>query len=293
MTPPSRQEATVLTALEALGIEAVELVPLVAADPWTRWPRAWRTPTTGGSTVKVRLARRAKIAARSAALSEELHDVRVPPPLGRLGRVTVERWVEGIPLSSPRLRGAHVDAAADLLASIHAFPGRGGRLPRRRALTSVVDRCESQLAELAAAGTVPPAAAAGLVDIVRHGLPPVAGWGLVHGDFCGENLVCGPDGTLVSVDHELLGHGFFEYDLARSWYRWPAPSWAHERFENRYRAQLALPPGPQEAWRAWRVVAAVKGVHLRRRRGAPSPRALAALERLGSPSGAGPFRPAR
>jgi len=281
MTPsPDRSETAARAVLSALGIEACWLTPLVPGAQWSATPRSYRATTADGSQFKVRIGRRTDAAARAARLGEELADARVHPPLGRVGRVTVERWIDGLPLSSIRLRAPHIDDAADLLVAIHRFGDTdGGSLPRR-GTGSVRARFERQLVELAAAGRVSGADASTLADIVRRGLPASATWGLMHGDFCGENLVLDTEGSVVSIDHELLGRGFLEYDLARSWYRWPMPPWAHQRFERRYRSALDQSPPSRQTWRAWQTVATVKGVHLRHRRGMPSDRGLAALRVL-------------
>jgi aminoglycoside phosphotransferase (APT) family kinase protein len=45
--------------------------------------------------------------------------------------------------------------------------------------------------------------------------------GLVHKDFCRENMVVSPDGVVRVVDNETLAVDCPDYDLTRTWYRWP------------------------------------------------------------------------
>jgi Ser/Thr protein kinase RdoA (MazF antagonist) len=280
-------------ALDALGIEASPVMPLVAPVPLSRTPRLYLVSTHDGRRVKVRRARREDLARRAAVLSDQLADRRVPPPLARAGRFTAEPWVEGSPLSSLRLSGGHVDEAADLLASIHRFSGvapqyqplrpRLPTLPRLQRTAPILRRAEEQLVEVTRAARFTSLEARHLGKILRNGLPVSASWGLTHGDFCGDNLVFRPDGTLASVDNELLGHGFLEYDLARAWYRWPMPRWAGERFEGSYRLTVGVGKLAPEEQRAWRVAATLKGFHLRHRRGAPAERGLALLRLLLEP----------
>jgi Ser/Thr protein kinase RdoA (MazF antagonist) len=283
-------------ALDALGIEASPVMPLVAPVAWSHTPRAYLVSTHDGRRVKVRRSRREDLARRAAVLSDRLGDRRVPPPLARAGRFTAELWVEGSPLSSLRLGGGHVDDAADLLASIHRFSGvtrqdqplrpgppRLPMLPRLQRTAPILRRAEAQLVEVTRAARITSLEARHLGKILRNGLPISASWGLTHGDFCGDNLVFRPDGTLASVDNELLGHGFLEYDLARAWYRWPMPRWAGERFEGTYRSTVGVgKPAPEEQ-RAWRVAATLKGFHLRHRRGVSSERGLTLLRLLLEP----------
>jgi thiamine kinase-like enzyme len=110
-------------------------------------------------------------------------------------------------------------------------------------------------------------------------LPASSPWGLTHNDFCAANLVIGEDSRLFSIDNELFARGFLEYDVARVWYRWPMPAWAERRFLGRYRSvHSPIPPDAEQL--AWRVVATLKGAHLRHRIGAPNDHALALLRRL-------------
>lgn len=45
--------------------------------------------------------------------------------------------------------------------------------------------------------------------------------GLTHNDFCSQNILLTPGGSLVVVDNETIGIGPYEFDLARTWHLWP------------------------------------------------------------------------
>jgi aminoglycoside phosphotransferase (APT) family kinase protein len=60
-----------------------------------------------------------------------------------------------------------------------------------------------------------------LLDLAISRAPERADVGLIHGDFCGENIVVGAPGQVSIVDSELVSIGAFDYDLGRTWYRWP------------------------------------------------------------------------
>ena len=96
-----------------------------------------------------------------------------------------------------------------------------------------------------------------LVGELRGGLPARSACGLVHGDLCAENLVLTPDGRIVSIDNERVRIDFLDYDLARTFVRWPLPDARRERFERRYTTWGRSVPAAREA-SAWRVRAAVK-----------------------------------
>jgi thiamine kinase-like enzyme len=275
---PGEHDDRLADAVRALGLEASSITPLVSAAPVTRLPRTYLVSTKVGSLVKIRFGRREDVTERAAALSAAVADKRVPAPIARVGRVTAETWVEGSVLSSIRLSARHLDAAADLLAHLHRFQGVPGEyLPRYQLTRPIHQRAERQLTELAGAQVVPQSNLPELRSILDGGLPARARWGLVHGDLCAENLVWRTDGTLVSIDNEAIGRGFIEYDVARTWYRWPMPASAGARFERSYRAALGINAPSHVEQRAWRLAAVLKGVHLRFRRGLVAERGLVAL----------------
>jgi aminoglycoside phosphotransferase (APT) family kinase protein len=268
-------------AVRALGLAASSINSLASVTPYTRLPRSYLVTTDTGSQVKIRFGRREAITARAAALSAVLADSRVPAPIARVGRLTAEIWIPGHVLSSLGLAKRHVDAAAELLASVHQFPGLAGeRLPRYQLTGPIHRRAERQLSELAGARIVRQRDLPALQAILERGLPARAQWGLVHGDFCAENLVWRADDTLVSIDNETIGRGFIEYDVARTWYRWPMAASQRHRFDHSYRAALRMKAPSGAESRAWRLAAAVKGVHLRFRRGLVAERGLDALREV-------------
>ena len=68
-----------------------------------------------------------------------------------------------------------------------------------------------------------------------------------------------------SVDNEALGLGFFDHDLARSWYRWPLPSEGWRAFAGHYRAATgARTEASAPTWAFWRVLVVTGSAHLRR-----------------------------
>jgi thiamine kinase-like enzyme len=45
--------------------------------------------------------------------------------------------------------------------------------------------------------------------------------GLTHGDFCAENLIVEKPDRIRIIDNEMLGVDALDWDVARTWYRWP------------------------------------------------------------------------
>ena len=96
-----------------------------------------------------------------------------------------------------------------------------------------------------------------LTGQLRVGFPIAAARGPVHGDLCAENLVLASDGRVISIDNERVRIDFLDFDLARTWTRWPMSARMHTRFERRYASWGRPVPAPSEA-AAWRVCASVK-----------------------------------
>lgn len=267
-----------LTALlHSVHLEPCRVDPLVS-DPRWRSPAAFRVASSDGRTLKVRVGESARLVARYAQLAAELADPGIPVPLGRVGRVTAEAWVEGVILTPAAVGDRHLDAAGALLRRVHAFAGRSGsRLPQRRSTRLLQARTLAQIDDLLAVGLLDVEAAARVQRLVGR-LPEVAPWGLVHLDVCPQNLVERRDGSLVCIDNERLGRGFLDVDLARTWYRWPMSQAMWHRLEASYRSgQAEADPDEQ---RAWRGVAVVRAVHMRHRRGASTADGLDGLDRL-------------
>jgi hypothetical protein len=135
------------------------------------------------------------------------------------------------------------------------------RLPVSRRVRPLLRRADRHLARLVAAGAVRDAER----DIITRSLArfaPEHAWaGVTHDDFCAENLVENPFGRVLAVDNEHMGIGFLEFDLARTWYRWPMSVEAWERFQDRYSSWRG--PVDRENAPFWRLAAVLSGAYVR------------------------------
>jgi thiamine kinase-like enzyme len=134
-------------------------------------------------------------------------------------------------------------------------PGR--RFQRVGSVDPLLTKTLHRLDALREADLVTDAERRRLVDQLRAGLPSRSARGPVHGDLCAENLVVTPDGRIVSIDNERVRIDFLDYDLARTFVRWPMSDSLRERFERRYTTWGRSVPEAREV-SAWRVCAAVK-----------------------------------
>ncbi|HJQ83044.1 MAG TPA: aminoglycoside phosphotransferase family protein, partial [Candidatus Binatia bacterium] len=223
----------------------------------------FRIVLADGRVVKARRLSRADRAARFTSVVRRLAHPRLPVVLAVVGRISVEEWVDGTPLASLPLSADRLAQAADVLGGVHATVALDGRRLHVRTSTKRAHRiAEEQLATLVAEGRLGRADARRLVDALDRFAPPQALRGLTHNDLCAANLVEHPDGRLYVVDNEGLRHGFLDYDLARTWYRWRMPAAAWSTFVARYARWRdpsdGLPHAP-----FWRIAAVAKSAHLR------------------------------
>src|SRR5262249_34236049 len=88
--------------------------------------------------------------------------------------------------------------------------------------------------------------------------------GFMLGDFCAENVVLRRSGELCVIDNETLEIGPCDYDLARTWYRWPMSRRARAAYLDGY-AQHRSPRQCIAHFPYWAITALVHGALFRQR----------------------------
>lgn len=256
-------DADVAAVLAGIGARATGAVRITGLPSSRSDHATFRVTLDDGRVVKTRRLSRAGKARRFVGLARGLASAQLAPILAHEGRICVEGWIDGVPLSALPPCGERLRAAADLLGALHATRRlQGRRVARRGAPARVLQRAERQLGRLAAAAVLTPARAAELARVLRSATPARAPIGLIHGDFCAENLVEDARGRLVAVDNESLRLDFLDFDLARTWARWPMPDPDWDAFLARY-ARWRGEPVDAAAAPFWRAAAIVKSLHLR------------------------------
>jgi hypothetical protein len=275
-----------------LGSDLAALVatldsPLVAATAVTGLPARAR----GRATFRLRLADGRVLKGRrldAVADAERIQRVvtalgrpELPRILARRGAALLEEWLDGASLGRATPAPGFVGRCGALLGAIHATPadparwGAGSVEPARHraGLLWTLDG-------LVRDGVLPAATAAELQALADAHLPPAVAVGFVHRDFCGENLVRGPDGEPRVVDSGNVGIDAYDLDLARTWYRWPLTAAGRRAFDAGYARHRAL-AGYQAHFPFWAVSVLADATLFRVRARAPGWRApLRRLERL-------------
>ena len=202
-------------------------VPLVGATLLTRWPSpahpraAWRLQFADRGTLKGVRFNGLTVADRVERLLRLLGDQHFPPIVARRGSAMLFRWIEGQPPTDHEPQDGFLRRCALLHGWIHTANVEG---PPGGSGESAVDwgaRLETAFNELKRFGVDVRSEAATLLPVAREHVPAVAMTGIIHGDFCAENLIVEQGGRLFVVDNETLQVEALDYDLARTWYRWP------------------------------------------------------------------------
>jgi hypothetical protein len=161
------------------------------------------------------------------------------PGFGRVlacrGPYVLEEWVEGAVLVGREISPAQAQACGTLLAELHltALPANG---QSRSEGSELAAESRARLHELAAAGALTTCEATRLAEGLLAQAPAHVRQGLIHFDFCGENLVWAEGRGVVSIDNERLRMGPFAYDLGRTLALWQLPEQAQQAFRAGYLA---------------------------------------------------------
>jgi hypothetical protein len=269
VSAPARRGSALDAELAALVARAG--APLAAARELTTLPSpvlerpAWRLELSDGCVRKGRVFADAAEAERFAALAAYLPRPGFPRLLGREGRAVLLEWIpgEGIGAAPPL---ALLERCGALLGAVHRQ-----RLPADAAQrfasgpTALPEPLAPLLDEIAAAGWLEPSEADALAALAQRAQPERCERGLAHLDFCGENLVVTPAAEPFCIDNATLAVAPLDYDLARTWMRWPLAPAARAAFLAGYRPQRDT-AAFETGFDYWRICAHAHSARLRLRR---------------------------
>jgi hypothetical protein len=207
-------------------------VPVRDARPLTTLPSpvlrhaSFRLRLVDGRTFKARRVETAAQASQIVTLVSRLERRHFPRVLARRGPALLEEWQAGRPLAAAAAGTPVYRRSGRILGRVHAAPPPA--LARVATATERLATAEEQVGRLATLGALSPATARRARRRLRDHEPDRVTVGVVHRDFCAENLVVTPAGELTVVDNETVTVDAVELDLARTWYRWPMTSvqWA-------------------------------------------------------------------
>jgi aminoglycoside phosphotransferase (APT) family kinase protein len=203
-------------------------VPVVTALPVTtlRWAGArrasFRLTLADGQILKGRRLNTPADVVRVARLSSLLDPRHFPPILAHRGSALLTPWISGQPAASGACPPTRLRMCGHLQAAIHRI-----QIPPEVAASvePALDwtvRLDRWLGDLVAGGALDTRAAREIHHLVDLSAPAtVVSIGLCHTDFCADNIIVGETGRISVIDNEGISLDAPEFDLARTWYRWP------------------------------------------------------------------------
>jgi len=256
-------------ALDREGLRPRRSVLISPPDEHKRGRCAYRVELEDGRSIKARWLESAEAASRLFELRAGL-EAAFAPATAHHGRVLLEAWIEGVPLSEIDSE-ARVEEAGSLLGRLHsievaATPPTVGTLEWR-------ERARAELEILGEDGKLGLSEVARLDAELERWDPGTARLACVHRDFCAKNMLVDASGRLRVVDNEWFTIDPAGFDLGRTFTRWPMSDGGWERFLRAYRATARVDPGPLPFWK---IVVALWTARIRLNR---------APERLAGPLG--------
>lgn len=247
---------TDLSALiETLGTRVVESLPITGLRSRTFTRATFRLTLADGRVLKARRLDSPADADRIRTVVARLGRPELPRIVAHRGAALLEEWIVGEPAGQSRADLAFIERCGGVLGTIHTTPLETPQVhPETRPEPAAhYDRVECAIAELLRLGVLSAGVAAALRTVAREHLPTEIAFGFVHRDFCGVNIVRGPGGAPFVIDSGSVGVDAIEFDLARTWYRWPLRSTQRRAFDAGYRAHRHR-AGGTEQFPFWAVV---------------------------------------
>ncbi len=182
---------------------------------------SFRLELLDGRVLKGRRLPSAEHAARVATILDVMDRRHFPPVIARLGEALLEEWRPGEPLDHATLGPGPMRQCGGILGAVHGAVPPAVEVDKRARPEARLAAVRWQSRKLVRAGALSAASRDHLVALLKAQLPADPAIGVIHRDFCAENLVWDASGQPHVVDNETMQIGALDFDLARTWYRWP------------------------------------------------------------------------
>ena len=182
---------------------------------------SFRLELADGRVLKGRRLASADQVALVTALVSVVDPAHFPRVIAHAGAALLEEWRSGEPLSSSDLDPSLARRCGGILGALHRAPPPAVAAAERARPEARLKAIVWQSRRLERAGGLTGEARSLLLRLAEAHLPADPAIGVIHRDFCAENLVRDAAGQLHVVDNETMQIGALDFDLARTWYRWP------------------------------------------------------------------------
>ncbi len=242
---------------------------------------AFKLELGDGRLLKARRFKTAQEVVVAAALTPLLDGRHYSRVLAAFGSSTLEEWRPGATLLAEAVTVGQVRKAGELLGRLHTTAGLPGpEVAPVLPITVHLALMQKHLGALVAQGVLTSSVAARILDLAEKTMPQQFETGLVHGDFCVDNMVADSAGKLVLIDNESLCVGPQDFDIARAWCRWPMTDAARDAFTAGYTQFRGLDSFLRHR-QFWALRALLMSIYVHLKHEQPCYPAVAALRSLG------------
>jgi aminoglycoside phosphotransferase len=276
-------EAVGVLGPDLLALARARGVPLAKIEAVTTLPSpvrkrgAFALHFADGRKLKGRVFETTERAERVARLRRGLGE-GFAPIVGRRGDAMLLEWIEGPSLASLAAIPERVlRRCGHMLGSLHALRSDAWPDAPLRGVDHFFAKLERDVELLCGARLLDAALARRVLEDAAARRPGETTRGVIHKDFCPENIVLATGEAPVCVDDATLSVGPHDLDLARTWYRWPMRGEELAHFADGYREQRDLASFERD-FRFWATCVLVGSGSTRLR--ARTARVLEPLERL-------------
>lgn len=243
----------------AVGTDLAALVeaqdsPLASCTEVTALP----SPVRRRSAYRLELADGTRLKGRRLESPERAENVerlrrRIGPGYARIldrrGEALLLEWVEGRCLASLDPIPAEVlRHCGRLLGALHRVDAGDHDETLTTSVDDVVGKLERNAGILERTGTLEPGLLRRVVAIALENRPQEPEPGIIHKDFCAENIVLDTSGAPVCIDNAKLAVGPLDLDLAMAWYRWPMSRSARAHFASGYEEHRSMKGFLEHFW---------------------------------------------
>jgi phosphotransferase family enzyme len=265
--------------IDAVGVPVVDVRQVTTIPAVDGQRGSFRVTFADGQTLKARRLRTPSDVERVARLSSLLDPQFFPPILAHRGCGFLTRWIPGVCMQTADLTAAELRTCGRVHAALHRLPVFGDVAALSRSPVRSEQRLEQLLDELVERRAIDACQANAVQYLTSVTAPPSEATAVCHRDFCGDNIIITAGGQVCVVDNEGIAIDSPEYDLARTWYRWPMTASQQQAYADGYGAHEHV--GRFAAhFLHWALIVLVESAAYRARVGAATVRVP--LERLTS-----------